>query len=274
MASEIGDLLDCPVCYNGMRPPIWQCVEGHTFCDQCKEKLADCHTCRMSLRVVCRNRALEEVVRRTMIACKHSEEGCEVKLPLNKLTEHEEKCTFRPITCPHYHGWRHKVCKWSGPVSKVVEHLTKTHAVSVTQLPNSVSTSTVQRVNNTLGHAGADWGPFLYLYKNRYFLLEFFHNAKDKDYRATLRSLSQGDSDGLAYYQIQVARHSRRLIWEGVVRSVRDSQKDIIDSNDCFTLKENLAIFFSDNESMGTEGLDKLECDIKLKISMAPLGDP
>ena len=45
------DLLDCPVCMEQMMPPkkIFQCSNGHAFCEQCKENpaLTSCPICRI-----------------------------------------------------------------------------------------------------------------------------------------------------------------------------------------------------------------------------------
>lgn len=42
------DLLECPVCYEYMTPPIFQCREGHPICKDCTEKVKICPTCRGS----------------------------------------------------------------------------------------------------------------------------------------------------------------------------------------------------------------------------------
>ena len=37
--ASLRSILECPVCYNTMFPPIRQCSEGHNFCDKCCTKL-------------------------------------------------------------------------------------------------------------------------------------------------------------------------------------------------------------------------------------------
>ena len=49
---EGSDLFDCPVCLEEMRPPkkIFQCSNGHSFCEQCKKNpaLKSCPVCRVA----------------------------------------------------------------------------------------------------------------------------------------------------------------------------------------------------------------------------------
>ena len=42
---EIARELECPVCMNVAKPPIYQCEEGHIICQQCKPNLENCPSC-------------------------------------------------------------------------------------------------------------------------------------------------------------------------------------------------------------------------------------
>ena len=52
MASSIKMLSECPVCYDEMIPPmkIFQCINGHSLCENCKDNVTTCPSCRVSLR--------------------------------------------------------------------------------------------------------------------------------------------------------------------------------------------------------------------------------
>ncbi|CAO2174430.1 unnamed protein product [Urochloa humidicola] len=42
------EVLDCPVCFEPLRPPIFQCAVGHLICSSCFSKLPNpkkCHHC-------------------------------------------------------------------------------------------------------------------------------------------------------------------------------------------------------------------------------------
>ena len=43
--SEIESELECPVCLEISRPPIYQCPEGHLICSACKPLLKSCCLC-------------------------------------------------------------------------------------------------------------------------------------------------------------------------------------------------------------------------------------
>lgn len=44
-AAELARELECPVCMEVSRPPIYQCEEGHIICATCKPLLASCPHC-------------------------------------------------------------------------------------------------------------------------------------------------------------------------------------------------------------------------------------
>jgi len=66
MATSINkDLLECPVCTSEMRPPkrIFQCIAGHSLCEECKSKVRICPTCRVEMKIgnVSRNLLAEAI---------------------------------------------------------------------------------------------------------------------------------------------------------------------------------------------------------------------
>ena len=59
---------ECPICLQSLKPPvrIYQCVEGHYFCETCKQNrhMKTCPYCRAALAENCaRVRCMEEVMR-------------------------------------------------------------------------------------------------------------------------------------------------------------------------------------------------------------------
>ena len=45
---ELEEELECPVCMDISRPPIYQCEEGHIICSTCKPLLTNCPHCAKS----------------------------------------------------------------------------------------------------------------------------------------------------------------------------------------------------------------------------------
>merc|ERR1719234_1454903 len=55
--------LECPICLELSRPPIYQCPEGHIICSQCRPKVTRCPVCRFVFHgtPAIRNRYIERL---------------------------------------------------------------------------------------------------------------------------------------------------------------------------------------------------------------------
>ncbi|MEQ2309336.1 hypothetical protein AMECASPLE_037626 [Ameca splendens] len=67
---ELTALFECPVCFDYVLPPILQCQAGHLVCNQCRQKLSCCPTCRGPLSPSIRNLAMEKVASTLPFPCK------------------------------------------------------------------------------------------------------------------------------------------------------------------------------------------------------------
>uniref|UniRef100_A0A1B6BZK9 E3 ubiquitin-protein ligase n=1 Tax=Clastoptera arizonana TaxID=38151 RepID=A0A1B6BZK9_9HEMI len=97
-------LLECPVCFETMLPPIFQCKEGHNVCHLCKEKLKNCPTCRQMF--VGRNIAVEHMSNKLLHHCVNQDVGCKELLTLEAKPNHEQICCFRKYDCLSGEGLR------------------------------------------------------------------------------------------------------------------------------------------------------------------------
>lgn len=77
---ELTALFECPVCFDYVLPPILQCQSGHLVCNQCRQKLSCCPTCRGPLSPSIRNLAMEKVASTLPFPCKvtHNTAPCHV----------------------------------------------------------------------------------------------------------------------------------------------------------------------------------------------------
>eukprot|EP00918_Siedleckia_nematoides_P079069 GHVU01173162.1.p3 GENE.GHVU01173162.1~~GHVU01173162.1.p3 ORF type:complete len:113 (+),score=11.75 GHVU01173162.1:411-749(+) len=72
-SSKTLELLECPLCLETMGPPVFQCREGHTHCNECLAKVKHCPICRLDgVDIRCRAleqfaESLDEVMRRSSI---------------------------------------------------------------------------------------------------------------------------------------------------------------------------------------------------------------
>ncbi|KAF8666358.1 hypothetical protein HU200_053460 [Digitaria exilis] len=109
------DVLDCSICFEPLRPPLYQCQNGHVACFSCWSRLTNkCHICSLEADFA-RNIALEKVVESVKSSCSYAKWGCSKLVSYSLRNAHEESCLFAPLLCPipgceyrGFTGW------WSG----------------------------------------------------------------------------------------------------------------------------------------------------------------
>ncbi|KAI4454870.1 e3 ubiquitin-protein ligase siah2 [Holotrichia oblita] len=103
--------MECPVCFLSFKPPIYQCVNGHSFCSDCTDKLKKCPTCSYAMSQT-RNYTLEAIVDEMLRKpCPNSTQGCSQRLFPEELEEHRRVCDNRIYTCPMNSIG---ICEWKG----------------------------------------------------------------------------------------------------------------------------------------------------------------
>merc|ERR1711915_710521 len=55
--------IECPICFDLSRPPIYQCPEGHIICKACRPRVTRCPVCRFEFKGMpdIRNRYVERL---------------------------------------------------------------------------------------------------------------------------------------------------------------------------------------------------------------------
>ncbi|XP_044264496.1 uncharacterized protein LOC123011212 [Tribolium madens] len=120
MTEAVLKQLECSVCKELMRPPINQCLSGHSFCNSCRQKVTQCPTCRTNWSDV-RNYSLEGVTPSVLYPCVYNHVGCEGAFLGNDIDHHERVCEFKIYTCPI------SDCKFTGNYSLCVNHFFLNH---------------------------------------------------------------------------------------------------------------------------------------------------
>uniref|UniRef100_A0A6N2M6U4 RING-type E3 ubiquitin transferase n=1 Tax=Salix viminalis TaxID=40686 RepID=A0A6N2M6U4_SALVM len=125
--SNMQDLLECPVCFTIMYPPIFQCPNGHTLCSQCRARVKNsCPICRGELGNI-RCLALEKIAESIELPCMYQSMGCCDIFPYYSKPKHEKNCKYRPYNCP-YAGAE---CSVTGDISLLIKHLKNDHKVDM-----------------------------------------------------------------------------------------------------------------------------------------------
>ncbi|XP_068663952.1 E3 ubiquitin-protein ligase SINAT2-like [Aristolochia californica] len=238
--NGVHELLQCPVCTASMYPPIHQCPNGHTLCSSCKLRVHNrCPTCRNELGNI-RCLALEKVAESLEIPCRYQSSGCQDIFPYYSKSKHELQCQFRPYNCP-YAGSH---CDHIGDIPTLVAHLKDDHKVDMQDgctFNHRYVKSNPHEVEN------ATWMLTVFNCFGKQFCLHFeaFQLGMSPVYMAFLRFLGEDHEAKSFSYSLEVGGTGRKLIWQGVPRSIRDSHKKVRDSQDGLIMQRNLALFFS-----------------------------
>lgn len=118
---------ECPVCTAFMKPPIFQCLAGHSICNNCRPKLPHCPTCRANYGMT-RNYTLEGICNGTYYVCSYRESGCTAVMLGASMSKHEMECPLRPFVCPLKEN---ESCSWEGIHSSIANHLKERHCEKV-----------------------------------------------------------------------------------------------------------------------------------------------
>ncbi|GLV34698.1 seven in absentia [Carabus blaptoides fortunei] len=116
--------LECPVCNEYMHTIIPVCVNGHSVCNSCKQKCANCPLCKCIFGGG-RNYSLEHMAAAIKYPCKNMDKGCHIETSLVEMLKHVEECEFRDLTCPLEENGN---CGWIGQLSELKEHIYKKHS--------------------------------------------------------------------------------------------------------------------------------------------------
>ncbi|XP_072961799.1 E3 ubiquitin-protein ligase DIS1 isoform X3 [Typha angustifolia] len=216
------------------------CSNGHTLCSGCKPRVHNrCPTCRHELGNI-RCLALEKVAASLELPCKYQTFGCIGIYPYYCKLKHESQCQFRPYNCP-YAGSECTVC---GDIPYLVTHLKDDHKVDM----HSGNTFNHRYVkSNPHEVENATWMLTVFSCFGQYFCLHFeaFQLGMAPVYIAFLRFMGD-DAEAKNYsYSLEVGGNGRKMIWQGVPRSIRDSHRKVRDSYDGLIIQRNMALFFS-----------------------------
>lgn len=104
-SRSLETVLNCPICMIMMPPPILQCRNGHSLCEQCHKKISQCGICRVALNQAAPIRTLTMdlfiEVHGVRYPCINEERGCREKLPWGaKKIQHEATCAYARVQCP------------------------------------------------------------------------------------------------------------------------------------------------------------------------------
>ncbi len=122
LPQSLLSVLECPVCMQVYGDRVLVCVNGHSICGGCMERLKDsrCPSCRVKMGEI-RNRVVEQMVKTAVLPCVYREHGCGFTAAAEARKAHEAACPHRPMPCLLRRCY--PSCNWHGPPSALVAHL-------------------------------------------------------------------------------------------------------------------------------------------------------
>ncbi|GFG38194.1 hypothetical protein Cfor_03799 [Coptotermes formosanus] len=130
MADNTGilSILECPVCFEYIVPPIYQCDNQHLLCSSCQNNQTRCPVCRVKLKGH-RNLCMEKVSEYVLYPCKNEGSGCKAKLHLCEKQAHEWTCCvnnqYQCFGTVAEEDDSH--CDWTGSREEIDDHIRETH---------------------------------------------------------------------------------------------------------------------------------------------------
>lgn len=125
--EKLLNYFECPVCSHFMKPPIFQCLSGHSICNYCRPKVVQCPSCRANFGAT-RNYTLEDLSNGVHYPCIYRDLGCQTVMLSANIVKHELECPLRPYTCPLKDVI---LCHWEGTHSSITTHLKACHSEKV-----------------------------------------------------------------------------------------------------------------------------------------------
>lgn len=133
--DKVIELINCCVCQEIPHTPRpTSCASGHVTCPECEHMILDCPQCRQKCltKMSFTSRLMAALFDGKKAYCHFAEHGCKEKNYITgDLGEHETICPFRTIKCPEYFLEDRK-CRWRGPRTKLMNHLSKAGCAKVT----------------------------------------------------------------------------------------------------------------------------------------------
>ncbi|KAJ9691350.1 hypothetical protein PVL29_013507 [Vitis rotundifolia] len=255
------ELLKCSVCFEHMNRPIYQCHNGHTLCSGCKARVLNkCPSCRHQLGDI-RCLALEKMAESLQLHCRYEEFGCPEIIPYYTKLMHEDSCNFRPYSCP----WPQLPCSAVGDIPFLVSHLTDCHkAVMLYGCKFKLEFLT----EDLYKYQSYKWDVTIINCFDKHFCLhaEAFLIGSTPVYMAFLSLIGNQAETGNYSYSLEIGGNGRKLTFEGIPRSIRESERRSLESADSLIVLGSMA------HSLGGETREpKLEITGRIWKSQIPV---
>ncbi|KAJ9681092.1 hypothetical protein PVL29_020138 [Vitis rotundifolia] len=193
--------------------------------------------------------------------CKYEEFGCPEIIPYYTKLMHEDSCNFRPYSCP-CSGWE---CSVVGDIPLLVSHLTDYHEAVMF---NSCDFELGFLTEDLRENSGCRWIAAIINCYGKYFCVHTeacFHASTP--ICVVFLSLIGNQAEACNYsYSLEIGGNGRKLTFEGIPRSIRESERRSLESADSLIVLGSMAL------SLGGETREpKLEIRGRIWKSQIPV---
>ncbi|ANM69719.1 Protein with RING/U-box and TRAF-like domain [Arabidopsis thaliana] len=147
------DVLDCPVCFEPLTIPTFQCDDGHIVCNFCFAKVSNkCPGPGCDLPIGNKRCfAMERVLESAFVPCQNTEFGCTKSVSYEKVSSHEKECNYSQCSCPNLE------CNYTGSYNIIYGHFMRRHLYNSTIVSSKWGYSTVDVLINIKEKVSVLW---------------------------------------------------------------------------------------------------------------------
>ncbi|XP_034708591.1 E3 ubiquitin-protein ligase SINAT3-like [Vitis riparia] len=203
------------------------CATMDTLCSSCKARILNkCPNCRQQLGDI-RCLALEKMAESLQLHCKYEEFGCPEIIPYYAKLMHEDSCNFRPYSCP----WPGLPCSAVGDIPFLVSHLTDYHKAVMF---NGCDFELRFLIEDLRKHSGCRWIAVIINCYGKYFCVHTEASfSASTPICVVFLSLMGNQAEACNYsYSLEIGENGRKLTFEGIPRSIRESERRSLESAD------------------------------------------
>ncbi|XP_019086987.1 PREDICTED: E3 ubiquitin-protein ligase SINA-like 11 [Camelina sativa] len=135
------DVLDCPVFFEPLTVPTFQCDDGHLVCSLCLAKVSNkCPGPGCDLPIGSKRCfPMEKVLEAAFVPCRNADIGCPNTFSYGKVSSHEKECNYSQCSCPNLD------CNYIGSYTSIYSHYISSHLYE--NMTCSFRSSALVRIN-------------------------------------------------------------------------------------------------------------------------------
>jgi len=237
ICNKIVDVLNCPVCFELIIPPIiGQCRNGHIFCTMCTKKISTCPTCRCTMTNT-RALVLEQLAEHVEVSCPNSCDGCHERVRYCDIKKHLRECKFKKIACCPFNNCQHSIQLHN--IDDMKTHFINVHGIheAKDRIIDQKSYGSMLYIRNRKTSDDMRY-VILFRHKGLYFLEETVQTSEE--IRVKIKGIGTQNDFKYFYALFSIKRNNGIMCkFHEPIKSIEEISQDtrINDDNACFNFK-------------------------------------